>query len=182
MRVVALTGRAGSGKSTAAAYLEERHGFVRTRFAGPLKAMLRTLYEAAQVLTRDEIERRIEGDLKEVPDPLLRGKTPRQAMQFLGTEWGRDLIGTDFWTELWKSRLANGINYVVEDCRFPNEAEAVRSVGGVIIEIECPWAGSATGAAHASENGGLETDFTVGNYVRGNPDVMFLDLEEALGL
>ena len=35
-------------------------------------------------------EAHIEGALKEVPCELLGGKTPRYAMQTLGTEWGRD--------------------------------------------------------------------------------------------
>ena len=39
-----MTGRAGAGKSTVAAAMAQRFGYKRTRFAGPLKNMLRSLY------------------------------------------------------------------------------------------------------------------------------------------
>lgn len=43
MNVIGLTGLAGSGKTTVANYLVEKHGYTRLSFDGPLKAMLRTL-------------------------------------------------------------------------------------------------------------------------------------------
>lgn len=148
-RIVAFTGLAGSGKSTAAAYLATL-GYTRTRFAAPLKAMLRALYVNVG-LEDAEIDRRIEGDLKEAPDPLLAGRTPRYAMQTIGTEWGRDLIGYNFWVDLWAARVAGEGKFVVEDCRFANEATAVANAGGIIIRVNAPWAGSASGAGHSSE-------------------------------
>ncbi|TIN83075.1 deoxynucleotide monophosphate kinase [Mesorhizobium sp.] len=128
--VVALSGAAGSGKSTAAQYLVERHGYTRVRFAGPLKAAM-----AALGLS----ERHIEGDLKEEPCDLLCGKTPRYAMQTIGTQWGRDIIGEDFWIGLWRNAantvIEAGGRVVVDDCRFPNEAAAVRRMGGDIYRL-----------------------------------------------
>ena len=41
--LIALTGLAGSGKTTAADYLVKAHGFTRIKFADPLKSMLYTL-------------------------------------------------------------------------------------------------------------------------------------------
>lgn len=177
-RIVAFTGKAGAGKSTAAAYLCEKHGYARTRFAGPLKAMLRALY--AGRLPPDEIERRIEGDLKEAPDPLLCGKTPRHAMQTLGTEWGRDLIGQGLWTGLWADTVSGNCRYVVEDCRFPNEGGVIADMGGVIVAIVCPWAGLNDG--HSSEHMAVTPHFTVDNAVYGDPKWMFDEIDEILGL
>lgn len=95
--ILALTGPAGCGKSTAAAYLAEAHGFARVRFAGPLKAMVRAfLAEVGAPST--EIERMIEGDRKEVAAAELSGCTPRRFMQALGTEFGRDTIHAELWT------------------------------------------------------------------------------------
>lgn len=135
--VVAFTGPAGCGKSTAADALEEV-GFARVKFAAPLKAMLRAFYGACG-LTEDEIERRIEGDLKEEPCALLGGKTPRFAMQTLGTEWGRVMIAPDLWVNAWANRAANeiegGRRVVCDDCRFENEAEAIHTLDGKIVEI-----------------------------------------------
>ena len=128
--VIALTGLAGSGKSTASKYLIEKHGYQLVKFAGPLKDMCR-----AVGMTEDEIE----GSYKEVPLSYLCGKSPRQFMQLLGTQFGRDCIGKNFWTGLWiraaGSILAEGGRVVVDDCRFPNEADEVRKLGGVVWQL-----------------------------------------------
>ena len=84
--VIAITGQAGSGKTTIAKHLELEYNYVRVRFAEVLKDMLLALG-----LTEEEIN----GDLKEKPCSLLLGKTPRHAMQTLGIEWGRNLIHPD---------------------------------------------------------------------------------------
>lgn len=152
--VVALTGLAGSGKSTLADYLIERHGYIRVKFAGPLKQMAR-----AVGLT----DHHIEGALKEVPCPLLQGRTPRFFMQQLGTQFGRDIIGPDFWTGLWEATandvLDNGGRVVVDDCRFDNEADVVRRFGGVVIQLE--GRGGIPGS-HASE-AGVDADVVLRN-------------------
>ncbi|MDI6027028.1 deoxynucleotide monophosphate kinase [Corticibacterium sp. UT-5YL-CI-8] len=128
-RVIALSGLAGSGKSTAAAYLQFI-GYELVKFAGPLKDAMRAFGLS---------ERHIEGDLKEKPCPLLQGRTPRYAMQTIGKEWGRDIIGEHFWLGLWEARalevLDSGRRVVVDDCRFENEADAVRKLGGKVIRL-----------------------------------------------
>lgn len=157
--IIAFTGLAGSGKSTAAAHLVNRYGYQRVRFAGPLKAMM-----AALGLTHDEIE----GHLKEKPCALLGGKTPRQAMQWLGTEFGRDLIDRDLWIRAWQAELARTSGHVViDDCRFPNESEAVQAAGGVIIRIERPGAGAGA-AGHSSEGQQLPAAATIHNTTSQN--------------
>lgn len=160
MIVIGLTGLAGSGKTTAARVLETKEGFARLSFAGPRKAMARSF----GLTTRE-----IAGDLKEAPGPELCGKSPRQFMQMLGTEFGRDMIGPDIWINAFKRngdelRLDEDVRgIVVDDVRFENEVAAIREMGGVIVRIERPGAGSQTGAAHVSEQLNTEPDFTVLN-------------------
>lgn len=137
--VIALTGSAGSGKSTVSDYLAAHYGYTKTKFAKPLKDMCRAIG-----LDEDEIE----GHLKEVPTPYLGMQTPRHAMQTLGTEWGRKCMGEDFWVELWENRVM--LPTVVDDCRFPNEAAAVRRMGGRVIRLD--GRGGIDGN-HASEAG-----------------------------
>ena len=91
--VIGITGHKGSGKDTAAEAVAAQ-GFTHVKLADALKAMLRKLL-ACQGADAEMIRRMIDGDLKEAPTPLLEGRTPRQAMQTLGTEWGRDRIGRD---------------------------------------------------------------------------------------
>lgn len=142
--LIAFTGLAGSGKSTAAKHLVDRHGFTRIRFAGPLKDMMRALG-----LTEAEIE----GDRKEIPCELLGGKSPRYAMQTIGTEWGRDMIASDLWIRAFNAALTKvpeGMPVVVDDCRFPNEADAIVAAGGVLVRVVRPGAGAGA-AGHSSE-------------------------------
>src|SRR4051794_29167915 len=98
----------------------------------------------------------IEGDLKQEPVEALAGATPRHVMQTLGTDWARDMIAPEFWSRAWtssaKAALARGApGIVVEDCRFPNEAEAIRALGGRIIRILRPADALLDVGAHPSE-------------------------------
>ncbi|MBB5664707.1 hypothetical protein GGE68_002904 [Rhizobium leguminosarum] len=168
--VVAFTGVAGSGKSTATRYLVERHGYTLVKFAGPLKDACRAMGLS---------ERHIEGDLKEEPCDMLCGKTPRYLMQVLGTELGRNLIGDDFWIRLWRARVeqvfADAGRVVCDDCRFPNEAQAIRRLGGDIFKIE--GRGGIAGE-HASERGCGDQDLVIAN--DNTPEMLFGRVEEAL--
>ena len=128
--IIGITGRAGSGKSTLAEGLIQR-GFVRVRFVDPLKEMLRAIG-----LSDDQVN----GHLKEIPTAILEGKTPRFAMQTLGTEWGRNLISPTIWITLWRRMIAAQLaagkyHIVVDDLRFLNEAEAIRSYNGKIWRV-----------------------------------------------
>ncbi|VFU07965.1 hypothetical protein [Methylocella tundrae] len=156
-RLIGFAGRAGAGKTTAARYLCERYGFTRVRFAGPLKDMMRALG-----LTDAEVE----GDRKEAPCDLLCGRTPRQAMQWLGTEWGRDLLGPDFWVEAW-SRQAQGVlvaggRVAIDDVRFLNEASKIWGFGGIVVKIVAEGAAPPP-ASHRSEEQGFPYDLTIEN-------------------
>lgn len=128
-RVIGFTGVAGSGKSTAADYVVSL-GYVKVKFAAPIKAMCHAIG-----LTDEEIE----GGAKELPCDLLLGRSPRHAMQTLGTDWGRKMIGEGFWLHLWKTQVARaldqGLPVVVDDVRFPNEADAIRQLGGEVYRV-----------------------------------------------
>ena len=169
-RVIGLCGLAGAGKSTAARHLVEHHGFVRRPFAGLLKGMLRQLL-AAQGVPADMVEQMVEGDLKEVPTSYLGGRTPRFAMQTLGTEWGRALAPS-LWIEAWTASLAGLERVVADDVRFDNEAAAVRALGGTIVEVRRPGLARLPGA-HASE-AGVAADVVIEN--GGAPEALCLAL------
>ena len=163
-RVVGLCGTAGSGKSTAAQFLVDKYGYTRVRFAGPLKAMARAV---------GLNDRQIEGDLKEVPSDLLCGRTPRYFMQRLGTELGRDLIGEEFWVNLWAKAandiLANGGRVVADDCRFENEVTTLRSLGGKVGLLR---GRGGLAQAHSSEAYTPDPDFVLDN-ARSPTDLFF---------
>jgi hypothetical protein len=109
--------------------------------AGPLKNMLRQ-YLASQGVANESIEEMIEGAMKHEPQRVLGGKTPRHAMQTLGTEWGRDCMGVDFWCDAAKTQILksvkNGLSVVVDDVRFPNEAKMIQDIGGFMVCVRRP--------------------------------------------
>lgn len=136
MTVVGLSGFAQSGKTTAALHLEQKYGIRRKHIAEPLRAMLAVLLQA-NGMSSDMITRYLEGDLKEQLIPEL-GVTSRYAQITLGTEWGRELIGPDLWAKTWERGVAEGESVMNDSVRFPNEADAIRALGGVVIMIKRP--------------------------------------------
>lgn len=143
-RVIGLIGYQRVGKTTTARSLAYNYGYTWTRFADPLKKMLKAIG-----LTDDHVD----GNLKSVPCDLLLGKTPVQAMQTLGTEWGREMIGEDLWQKLWLRNVTgiiqSGGRVVVDDCRFATEAETILGMGGELWRVERP--GFSRASDHISE-------------------------------
>lgn len=156
INLVGITGYAGSGKSTAARHLIDNHGFVPVKFAGPLKSMMRCLGIG---------EAEIEGHLKELPSAILGGKTPREAMQTLGTEWGRAMISPNLWVNAAMSVVDTVLDHdgrvVIDDLRFENEAVAIKERGGIIIRIDRPGVGPVN--AHTSERNPIRHDWWIDN-------------------
>uniref|UniRef100_A0AB74UND6 DNMP kinase n=1 Tax=Caulobacter phage BL57 TaxID=3348355 RepID=A0AB74UND6_9VIRU len=158
MKIVAITGPRGHGKSTAAAALEAR-GYVHLNFADPLREIAKIAYGLT---------------MKEMLDPVLKEtkldrwpfKSPREILQHIGTDMFRNYVD-DTWVQAWANKakayldgkVANGFGgvrvvegVVCSDCRFLNEAAAVRAMGGAIIRVQDPRKHTADAASqHASE-------------------------------
>lgn len=139
--IIGLTGKARSGKDTAAEYLAQ-YGFEHYWFSKPMKDACASIFGWG--------DEHLYGDLKEVTD-IRFGCSPRQALQTLGTEWGRDCIGEDLWIDIAKQKMLNAESIVISDVRFDNEARAIRDMGGVVVEIIRDDAQSVN--AHSSEQG-----------------------------
>jgi hypothetical protein len=156
--IIGLTGKAGSGKTTVANILVRKHGFVRRPFAYALKSMIASLGFDRAVLDGPAAG-------KEVPLELFNGRTLREAMQTIGTEWGRAQFGDDFWVNVWRKGQETIPGPVVaDDVRFANEAAAIRALGGRVWRLERKGAGASIGAGHASEQlFGIEPDEIVHN-------------------
>ncbi len=163
-RLIAFCGAKGSGKSECAKALElietDRHDgsfmyadpipgyrFHRISFADPLREMLEALGIPRRNLS--------EPDLKEVPLHKFGGKSARQLMQSLGTEWGRDLVDSNLWIDLGRERIKSAMrsnfSVVIDDLRFDNEAVIIRELGGMVVQIIRPDV--AQTSPHRSEAG-----------------------------
>ena len=151
--IIGLTGLAGAGKDTVRAILESDHGYIGLGFADPIRNMLRTLL-TDNGFSELWMEERA---LKEQPIPTL-GKSYRELAQTLGTEWGRATLGQDFWLRIAQAyidqirvQFRGAVEFCISDVRFTNEAEWVRSSGGVIWRVERPGTQAVRG--HVSEQG-----------------------------
>lgn len=144
-----------SGKSTVARYLSG-HGYRILPVAGSLKKMIRILLLETD-LTTTEIDHYMVS-AKETPIPSVLGVSVRHLCQTLGHEWGRQCIHPELWVSLWQRQVQNnltrGIDVVVDDIRFLNEAAALHALGGELWWIERP--GVVRQTSHASE-GALDT-------------------------
>lgn len=164
MQIVGLTGKAGSGKDTAAdslcEALQARGKRTKTMaFADPIRAAL-----AAMGVPTSYIYQR---HLKEVEIPGW-GASYRKLSQTLGTEWGRELIGNDFWVRRLADRVVElGMLtrlpdvLVITDVRMQNEADWVKTRLGLLVHVVRPDLGTVRD--HASEAGVQGIDQVLAN-------------------
>lgn len=122
----------------------------------------------------DFSDRQLYGDQKEAVDERW-GVSPRQCLQFLGTEVGREAlgrllpdIGSDFWVRSWYYRYLRDKkfteNVALSDVRFPNEAQIIRKRGGILIKVVRPHQ-EHKNMDHASETqiDSMEADIVIQN-------------------
>lgn len=167
--IIGISGRAGSGKDTAADFLVREYGFVKVSLADELKRICKRVFAFSEEQLWGPSEKRNE------PDARYAGLTPRRALQTLGTEWGRACY-ENVWVEYtlrmaaellkdreleYDARTGSGYlpfsnnNYkgvVIPDVRFKNEIDGLRKGGAKLVRVKRPGAG-LTGAAgeHSSE-------------------------------
>jgi hypothetical protein len=176
MKLIGLNGNMGCGKTTVCHIISDfsRIPIIKSKFAMPLYDMQEKLYEIiSPVYTR--------------PKDFVKD---RKLLQFLGTDWGREVVGPNIWVDLWKGHLKTvmlnmdemGISdYIVtvDDIRFDNEAVAVKELGGILLNINRIKEKKVVGAefsGHKSENG---IDFKYVDYVIDNNGTID-ELREAL--
>ena len=177
--LIGLVGQAGVGKTTAADYLEQAHGFVQHALAEPLRTMLHALFAELGL----DYAHLYEPHMKHLPIPELGGVTARRLMQTLGTEWGRDLIAEDLWLRAADMILGMPTapvhdRLLITDVRFASEAEWLRKHGGHLVRIQ---RASAPGTeAHISEQqaNGIAVDHELHN--NGSIEGLHHDLDTLL--
>jgi hypothetical protein len=130
--LIAVHGLKGSGKSVVANRLCTAHGYTVVKNAGALKDMTRVLLRGICDLSDVDVERCIEGDLKEVAIPALGGKSSRYVQQTIGTEY-RDTVETTMWTRMAVAEMRaviRGDGLVVnDDLRFVHEVDRMTPEG-----------------------------------------------------
>jgi hypothetical protein len=142
--VVALCGKKQSGKDVAADLLVHHYNFKKIKIAESLKEGLRALFHFT--------DEQLEGDKKETIDQRW-GVTPRQVMQFFGTEVMQyklqeimPFMSRNFFIRsLILKHLQHPLqgSYVISDLRFLHEYHALKNLENyrlICIRIERPVA------------------------------------------
>jgi hypothetical protein len=152
--IIGIHGHAGVGKDTVGQYLHStRQNTWCEAFADPLK-------EGCSRFFGVDIECFYDQNLKSTPTNW--GKTPREILQYVGTEIIRGL-GADHWVKRLDYKLRNqsseGVIYIPEedtvvitDVRFQNEYDWITNSGGIVIHLTRPgYDGNVGLAGHSSE-------------------------------
>ena len=144
-RLIGLTGPAGCGKNLVASMVPDA---VVIQLADPIYAALSAILGIPDTVLRQRAT-------KEKPIDWL-GKSPRQLLQTLGTDWGRTLVAEDIWLRIARRRIAElaesgAAAVVIADVRFDNEARMVQEMGGEVWGVD--RGPTAEVSPHVSEAG-----------------------------
>lgn len=163
-RLIGIIGCPGAGKDTCGDYLVERAGYQRTSFAKRVKDVAHAAFGWNRAML-EGITSESRTWREHVDD--YWGISPREALQKIGTEMFRTLIHPDFWVKAVIKEISDApvtTRFVITDCRFENEVEAIKALGGKIIYIQRgihpAWAALArSGSPYSSDSGVHITDW-----------------------
>ena len=141
-------------------WMEEQSGWEIKKWAGKLKTI-------ASLITGIDVEKFEDQEFKKTDLGPEWGMTVRDLLQRLGTEAMRDGLHKNVWVNALMADykihpehfndIANGRetgdgypNWIITDTRFPNEAQAIKDKGGMVIKVDRPGVGPVNG--HPSED------------------------------
>lgn len=132
--IICICGKRRSGKDVAAHYIEQQYNFKHVKLASPLKTVISILFGFS--------DEQMETDLKEEEDRFWK-ISPRQAMQFLGTEIMQHEIQkmlpwigkTFFVRRLLQDNNPKEKPIVISDMRFLHEYEYLKEFNPLVIRI-----------------------------------------------
>lgn len=145
--LIGISGKIGSGKDTVAAIIQELYPqYEVKKFAGKLK-------DIASILTGIPVEKFEDQEFKKTdlgkewsyvyPDQyyddgesVMVCMSVRQLLQKLGTDALRDNLHENVWVNALMADFTKDSNWIVTDCRFPNEAKIIEEKGGILLRVE----------------------------------------------
>ncbi|OKI00151.1 hypothetical protein A6A06_23585 [Streptomyces sp. CB02923] len=167
---IALIGRARSGKDTLAARLVNAHRYTRIAFADPLKDMCLSVdpIVAYEPSGYGPLPTRLSAVVQRYGWERAKDRFPevRRTLQKAGQAVRDGDAG--HWLSLALDKVVVADTWrlpvVISDCRYPNEAEALKARGFRLVRVLRPDV-NGSGAAHESETAldGYPADVNVAN-------------------
>ena len=171
--IIGISGKAGSGKDTAAKMLEvlyanpdisyedfsnkkyNKFADIQTmHFADILKETVQVLFGIGEWETSTQ-----EGKKTTIS---WIGKTVRELLQEVG-QGLRDAVDPDLWVKALFVNTEECTNFIVADVRYPNELEAIKERDGILLRIDKNGAGAGNHSSETALDDYGEWDFHIGN-------------------
>ena len=148
-KLIGISGKAGSGKSLFAKLLQRSdEEYKIVNFADKLKEICSLLsglsIESFNKQRSKTLDMPVVWDKHRSPTPAyneIDKMTVRQFMQLVGTDALRDNVHEDIWVNALFADYrpikitSSNPKWIVADVRFPNEAEAIKKRGGILIRL-----------------------------------------------
>jgi hypothetical protein len=178
VEIIGIAGWARAGKDTAADHLVEAQGYEKMSFAAPMKEALYKLNPRITVDGVMGVPLNVGVDVYGWDGLKEHGPEIRTLLQRFGTEVGRQTWGEDFWVDAAIDKIQDGTKVVFADVRFPNEADAIKKMGGEVWRINRTGVGPAND--HISEHALDDYDFdkVIDNY--GTLSVLYEKIENLI--
>ena len=170
--IIGLVGFAGSGKGTVGDILVETYDYSKLSFADAVKDATSAIFGWPRNLLEGDTD--ASRTFREKKDDFWSERfgyevTPRYMLQLMGTEAGRDVFHQDLWVHTVERRIAYKqewefeTNFVIPDVRFPNEIDAIRKMGGIVIRVmrgpEPPWYEAALSCNHFNQSSRMKNEY-----------------------
>ena len=158
--IIGITGKMMSGKDTLANFLHFSFSNSRiTWFAYPMKQMMIDYFGFTEHDVYDtEGKKRYNS---------FWGMTNREALQRIGTDCFRNNFHRDTWLKTMEVNIIQDLKQliIIPDVRFPNEAQMINTLGGVVIKLERPNNVTDKYTQHTSETSidQIDADATIQN-------------------
>lgn len=138
--IIGISGKMGSGKDTLARFIQEIDNSFKTKmFAGKLKMIASQISGIPVHKFEDqEFKTTYMSDIWNINNTKM---TVREFLQKLGTDGLKDGLHQNVWINaLLSDYVIDNItnqypNWIVTDVRFPEEADAIKKLGGKVVRV-----------------------------------------------
>lgn len=156
--LIGIMGRKRAGKDTVAAELIAQYGVVRLAFADRLR---RVLYGVNPIVRQYETTSGVKIDTRVQTivdrygwEAAKENPEVRRLLQEIGTVY-RNEVNPNAWVDPViieaEEHRYEGVPVAITDVRFPNEVEAIRASGGLVVRVERPGLLEDAASLHISE-------------------------------